>query len=147
MGAERLLGRGDMLLMLPGAEAVRRVHGAFVSDNEVKRAVTHIKQICGPRYDDRIIKVCEQALEEESQDRGDGSVTGESEYDEMYDKAVELVLEKGQASTSMIQRVFRIGYNRAARIIETMERDGIVGPMDGAKPREVLLPRAEDQGA
>jgi S-DNA-T family DNA segregation ATPase FtsK/SpoIIIE len=61
----------------------------------------------------------------------------------MYDKAVELVFEKGSASTSMIQRVFRIGYNRAARIIEMMEKDGIVGPMDGAKPREVLLPRPE----
>ncbi len=148
MGAERLLGRGDMLLMLPGAEAIRRVHGAFVSDNEVKRAVTHIKQTCGPKYDDRIMRVCDQALEDESKDRGDSGSSESSEYDEMYDKAVELVMEKGQASTSMIQRVFRIGYNRAARIIETMERDGVVGPMDGVKPREVLLPPAnQEQGS
>jgi S-DNA-T family DNA segregation ATPase FtsK/SpoIIIE len=146
MGAERLLGRGDMLLMLPGAEAVRRVHGAFVSDSEVKRAVTHIKQACKPKYDERIMRVCEQALEEESKDRGEGGGEGgDSEYDEVYDKAVELVVEKGQASTSMIQRVFRIGYNRAARIIETMERDGIVGPMDGVKPREVLMPPPESE--
>jgi len=144
MGAERLLGRGDMLLMLPGAEAVRRVHGAFVSDNEVKRAVTQIKGLCGPKYDERIMRVCDQALEEEAQEKGgQGDGGGSAEYDDMYDKAVELVFEKGQASTSMIQRVFRIGYNRAARIIEMMEKDGIVGPMDGAKPREVLLPRPE----
>lgn len=146
MGAERLLGRGDMLLMLPGAEAVRRVHGAFVSDSEVKRAVTHIKQACKPKYDERIMRVCEQALEEEGKERSDGGGEGgEAEYDEVYDKAVELVVEKGHASTSMIQRVFRIGYNRAARIIETMERDGIVGPMDGVKPREVLLPPPESE--
>jgi S-DNA-T family DNA segregation ATPase FtsK/SpoIIIE len=144
MGAERLLGRGDMLLMLPGAEAVRRVHGAFVSDNEVKRAVTQLKQTCKPQYDERIMRVCDQALEEEAQEKtNQGEGGGEGEYDDMYDKAVELVFEKGSASTSMIQRVFRIGYNRAARIIEMMEKDGIVGPMDGAKPREVLLPRPE----
>jgi DNA segregation ATPase FtsK/SpoIIIE, S-DNA-T family len=142
MGAEKLLGRGDMLLMQPGAEALRRVHGAFVSDNEVKRVISAVKEKCTPCYDEQIMRICEKALEE---DEGGGATSGEGvtegEYDPMYDKAVELVVEKGHASTSMIQRVFRLGYNRAARIIEQMEKDGIVGPMDGAKPREVLMAR------
>lgn len=144
MGADKLLGRGDMLLMLPGAVHLRRVHGAFVSDSEVKRVIADLKDKCPPQYDQRIMDLCEKALEEERNGGNDGE-GGEIEYDSMYDKAVELVMEKGQASTSMIQRVFRIGYNRAARIIETMEREGLIGPMDGAKPREVLVPTQEEQ--
>lgn len=138
MGSEKLLGRGDMLFMLPGAEALRRVHGAFVSDAEVKRVVTAVKSGCKPAYDQQILAACEKALQEESQGGGEGALS-EDEYDAMYDKCVELVVQKGQASTSMLQRAFRIGYNRAARIIEMMEREGVVGPMDGAKPREVLV--------
>ncbi len=138
MGAEKLLGRGDMLFMLPGAEALRRVHGAFVSDSEVKRVVSAIKSKCKPHYDQRIMAICEKALEDDSKSSVEGGNV--DEHDEMYDKAVELVMEKGQASTSMIQRAFRIGYNRAARIVEMMEREGIVGPMDGVKPREVRTP-------
>jgi len=138
MGSEKLLGRGDMLYMRPGGMHLQRVHGAFVSDAEVKRVVEAIKESCPPRYDDKIIEMCEKALEDEgSSFSGDG--VEDEEYDSFYDKAVELVVDKGSASTSMIQRAFRIGYNRAARIIDTMEREGIVGPMDGAKAREVLL--------
>lgn len=146
MGAEKLLGKGDMLFMLPGAEGLRRVHGAFVSDNEVKKVVKVVKDQAGPQYDQQIMHVVEKALEEAKKEEGqasgenaDGS-SGSGDYDSMYDKAVELVVQKGYASTSMVQRVFRIGYNRAARIIELMEKEGIVGPMDGAKPREVLVP-------
>jgi S-DNA-T family DNA segregation ATPase FtsK/SpoIIIE len=142
MGAERLLGRGDMLFMLPGAEAIRRVHGAFVSDAEVKRVVEAIKRTAKPCYDERIMHLCKKALEENKQEGGED--TSEDEYDAVYDRAVELVMQKGQASTSMLQRAFRIGYNRAARIIELMERDGVIGPMDGAKPREVLLTAREE---
>lgn len=138
MGSEKLLGRGDMLFMLPGAEALRRVHGAFVSDAEVKRVVAAVKSGCKPAYDQQIIAACEKALQDEQQGGGDDAI-GDDEYDAMYDKCVELVVQKGQASTSMLQRAFRIGYNRAARIIEMMEREGVVGPMDGAKPREVLV--------
>lgn len=136
MGAEKLLGRGDMLFLQPGGGSPRRIHGAFVSDTEVKNVIEAVKQNGPPAYDERIIGAVEKALEED--DSGSSSYEGGNEYDELYDKAVELVLEKGQASTSMVQRVFRIGYNRAARIIEQMERDGIVGPMDGVKPREVI---------
>ncbi len=143
MGAEKLLGRGDMLFMLPGAVPLKRVHGAFVDDHEVQRVVASLKVHCAPQYDEAIIAACDKALAEENGGQGDGQggIDGDGEEaDPFYDKAVELVLEKGQASTSMIQRTFRIGYNRAARIIEMMEREGVVGKMDGVKPREILVP-------
>jgi S-DNA-T family DNA segregation ATPase FtsK/SpoIIIE len=142
MGAEKLLGKGDMLFMLPGAVPLKRVHGAFVSDQEVQKVVGALKAQCGPQYDENIIAACEKALAEEngSGSEGGGGEPNPDDFDPFYDKAVELVVEKGQASTSMIQRTFRIGYNRAARIIEMMEREGVVGKMDGVKPREVLAP-------
>lgn len=140
MGSEKLLGRGDMLFMQPGSEGLKRVHGAFVSDGEVKRVIAAVKKNCGPQYDSHIIAVCEKALlEEANAANGSGLSVEVSEYDEFYDKAVELVMQKGYASTSMIQRAFRLGYNRAARIVEMMEKEGLVGPMDGAKPRQVLV--------
>ena len=144
MGAEKLLGKGDMLFMLPGAVPLKRVHGAYVSDNEVQKVVASLKSDCAPQYDEAILEACEKALKEGSEDSS-GSSRGEAaedEFDPYYDRAVELVVEKGQASTSMIQRTFRIGYNRAARIIEMMEREGVVGKMDGVRPREVLAPAA-----
>ncbi len=143
MGAEKLLGKGDMLFMLPGAVPLKRVHGAFVSDQEVQKVVAALKAHCPPQYDEAIIAACDKAVSEGSSEQGDGAggPGGDDEdFDPFYDKAVELVLEKGQASTSMIQRTFRIGYNRAARIIEMMEREGVVGKMDGVRPREVLAP-------
>jgi DNA segregation ATPase FtsK/SpoIIIE-like protein len=140
-GAERLLGRGDMLFLEPGTHTPRRIHGAYVSDEEVASVVDHLKQLSEPRYDPQILELCERALEDD-----DGSGVDElelQEYDPMYDKAVQLVVSKGQASTSMVQRAFRIGYNRAARIIDIMEREGVVGPMDGSKPRQVLVGNIE----
>jgi hypothetical protein len=137
MGAERLLGKGDMLFMAPGAQAIKRIHGAFVTDEEVSAVTEYIKAYAEPQYDQDIIAACEKALEEDSNTKG--SYLEVQEYDALYDEAVKLVLQKGSASTSMIQRFFRIGYNRAARLIELMEREGVVGPMDGARPREVLL--------
>lgn len=141
IGAERLLGKGDMLFMAPGTHTVCRIHGAFVSDEEVSAVIQHIKAYAGPQYDPDILAACEKALEEEAS--GSGSLIEVDEYDALYDKAVQLVLSKGTASTSMIQRFFRIGYNRAARLIELMEREGIVGPMDGARPRDVLVASEE----
>ena len=142
-GAEKLLGRGDMLFMPPGAEAVQRIHGAYVSDSEVKRVIKFLKKNCEPHYDEQIMNLCEQAMLEEESKGGDG-FDGEPEFDAYYDRAVELVVQKGQASTSMLQRAFRIGYNRAARIIDSMEHEGVVGPMDGSKPRRVLLVANEE---
>jgi S-DNA-T family DNA segregation ATPase FtsK/SpoIIIE len=144
MGAEKLLGKGDMLFMLPGAVPLKRVHGAFVSDDEVQKVVGALKANCAPQYDEAIIAACDKAVSESSDgelgDVGSDGIDGQDDFDPFYDKAVELVIEKGQASTSMIQRTFRIGYNRAARIIEMMEREGVVGKMDGVRAREVILP-------
>jgi DNA segregation ATPase FtsK/SpoIIIE, S-DNA-T family len=125
-GAESLLGYGDMLFLSPGVGRLQRLHGPFVSEGEIKRIVEFLKQQGAPSYQSEIL---EEKDEEEN---------GEELNDEKYNEAVEFVMDKGEASISMVQRRFRIGYNRAARIIERMEREDIVGPSDGVKPREVL---------
>ena len=130
-GAENLLGRGDMLYLSPGAGGVLRVHGAYVSDEEIERAVKFLKAQGTPTYDESILAPRDEGSE-------DGAAVEEA-HDEMYDQAVAIVAETRQASISMIQRRLRIGYNRAARMVERMETDGIVGPGDGAKPRDVLI--------
>ncbi|MBW2598858.1 MAG: DNA translocase FtsK 4TM domain-containing protein [Deltaproteobacteria bacterium] len=135
LGAERLLGAGDMLFVPPGTSKLVRIHGAFVSDREITKIVSFIAKQGKPSYDESISR-----YNPESQER---SKTGE-EFDEKYDEAVELVTDLGQASISLVQRYMKIGYNRAARIVEKMEAEGVVGPSDGAKPRKVLagkLPR------
>jgi DNA segregation ATPase FtsK/SpoIIIE, S-DNA-T family len=140
VGAESLLGMGDMLLMPPTSANMVRVHGAYVSETEIKRAVDHLKAQGKPVYDENILRPREEDL-------SDGGVDDELS-DELYDQALAVVSEMRQVSISMLQRKMRIGYNRAARMIERMERDGIVGPADGAKPREVLLrPLGEMPGA
>jgi S-DNA-T family DNA segregation ATPase FtsK/SpoIIIE len=129
-GAESLLGAGDMLFLPPGTAKLRRSHGAFVSDTEVQRVVEFLKKQGKPVYEKSIL---------EMKPAGEGTGDAE-ELDERYDDAVALVAEARQASISMIQRRLRIGYNRAARIIEKMEQEGIVGPSDGtSKPREVFI--------
>ena len=141
-GAEKLLGQGDMLLMEPGAARAKRLHSAYVSDKEVSDVVNWVRSQGSPEYDPQIEEAMRRVEESE---KGDSlGLEDSDDYDPLYDQAVALVAEKGQASTSMVQRVFRIGYNRAARILETMEREGVVGPADGAKPRRVLLRSAED---
>lgn len=126
-GAETLLGRGDMLFLAPGTSKPQRVHGAYVSEAEIDRLVTAWKAVEQTRYDDGFLApVGEQVTVEEDA------------YDEKYDDAVALVTQTRQASISMLQRRLRVGYNRAARMIEMMEKEGIVGPADGMKPREVL---------
>ncbi len=129
MGAEKLLGRGDMLFIPPGTSRLQRIHGAYVSGVEIRRITEFLKSQQKPVYDEGILK----ARSEDEDKKGD------DEYDEKYDEAVALVTETGQASISMIQRRLRVGYNRAARMIEVMERDGVVGPSDGSKPRDVLV--------
>ena len=139
-GAEALLGMGDMLLMPPTSSHLTRVHGAFVSEPEIKAAVDHLKAQGKPVYDESILRVREE-------DAADGAVEDELS-DELYDQALATVSDMRQVSISMLQRKMRIGYNRAARMIERMERDGVVGPADGAKPREVYLrPLGEMPGA
>ncbi len=128
VGAEHLLGAGDMLILQPGTSKLQRIHGAYLSENEIRKVVAFIKQEEPPAYDESILEPKEDVYS-----RNNG------EYDEKYDEAVELVTNTKQASISMVQRHLRIGYNRAARIIEKMEEDGVVGPSDGVKPREVLI--------
>lgn len=136
IGAEHLLGYGDMLFLPPGSSKLTRLHGAFVSSPEIKRIVEFWKKQGKPSYLDPSI-LAEVKKEKEA--------VGEEEdqYDEKYDEAVAFVAETGQASISLIQRRFRIGYNRAARIVEKMEEEGVVGPSDGIKPREVLIKKIE----
>ncbi len=130
VGAERLLGNGDMLWMAPGTSFLQRIHGGFVGDDEVAEIVEFLKKQGDPDYKMDL-------LETPGGDGEDGE-DGEEFFDELYDKAVDLVTRHGQGSTSWLQRKLTIGYNRAARIIEHMEREGVVGPADGAKPRKVL---------
>jgi S-DNA-T family DNA segregation ATPase FtsK/SpoIIIE len=122
-----------MLFLPPGSSKLLRLHGAFVSSAEIKRIVEFLKKQGKPSYDSSIL--LEVRKEKEA--------VGEDEYDEKYDEAVAFVAELGQASISLIQRRFRIGYNRAARIIEKMEAEGVVGSSDGIKPREVLVKKIE----
>ena len=133
-GAESLLGNGDMLFLPPGTARLQRIHGAYISEAELTRVVEFLKKQGTPDYDKRVV----QAPAKEAE------ANGEKEYDERYDDAVALVTKAGQASISMVQRHLRIGYNRAARIIEMMEQEGIVGPQDGVKPREVLARNYDD---
>ncbi|HVN97056.1 MAG TPA: DNA translocase FtsK 4TM domain-containing protein [Syntrophorhabdaceae bacterium] len=125
-GAESLLGNGDMLFLSPGIGRLQRLHGPYVSESEIKSVVEFLKRQGAPSYHNEIL---EEKEDEEN---------GEDMDDDKYQEAVEFVMTRGEASISMVQRRFRIGYNRAARIIERMERDGVVGPSDGVKSREVL---------
>ena len=133
MGAETLLGMGDMLFLPPGTGALQRVHGAFVSELEVQRVVDFLKRQGEPEYDRSILEAPPSA---------EGGSEGEDELDEKWDEAIALVAETRQASGSMLQRRLGVGYNRAMRMIEKMEREGIVGPSPGnSKPREVFINR------
>ena len=136
MGADKLLGRGDMLFLPPGSSNLLRLHGVMVSDEEIEKIVGFIKKQAKPLYEEDIF----QAAEIEAKDEAE-----EEEYDDKYDEALAIVAKERQASISYIQRRLRIGYNRAARIIETMEREGVVGPSDGVKPREVYVSPIETE--
>ena len=129
IGAEHLLGEGDMLFLPPGVGRMQRIHGAYISEEELKGVTDFLREQMKPDYDPTIMT--EVARDEETEE-------DEFEQDEKYEKAVDVVMQTGHASISMLQRRLRVGYNRAARMIEVMEREGIVGPSDGVKPREVF---------
>jgi S-DNA-T family DNA segregation ATPase FtsK/SpoIIIE len=131
MGAEHLLGKGDMLFLPPGSSRLTRVHGAFVTEPEIMSVVDFWKAQAKPEYDQSyLIAPAEDSEPESDEPMG--------EQDPMYEEALRVVLEMGKASTSTLQRRLRLGYGRAARILDMMYRDGIIGPPDGSKPREVL---------
>ena len=138
MGAEALLGQGDMLYLPPGSGYPQRVHGAFVADQEVHKVVEYLKEQGEPNYVDGIL---------DSDESANGQVdiltgVGGGEKDPLYDQAVEIVLKSRRASISLVQRHLRIGYNRAARLIEDMEKAGMVSAMQSNGNREILVPGA-----
>ncbi|MCW5981550.1 MAG: DNA translocase FtsK [Bryobacteraceae bacterium] len=131
MGAEHLLGRGDMLFLPPGSSRLMRVHGAFVTENEINRVVDFWKQQANPDYDETFLMPPPAYMD-------DGDEDVEVGDDPAYEDAVRVVLEMGKASTSILQRRLRLGYGRAARLLDMMQKEGIIGPPDGSRPREVL---------
>ncbi|HEY0942481.1 MAG TPA: DNA translocase FtsK 4TM domain-containing protein [Steroidobacter sp.] len=144
MGAEQLLGHGDMLFLQPGTSVPVRVHGAFVSDAEVHRVVGSLKGSSSPSYVDEILRGPATPIPglkgEEDEGGGEGGEGSDGESDPLYDQAVKIVVESRKASISGVQRRLKIGYNRAARMIETMEAAGLVGPLQSNGSREVLAP-------
>ncbi len=140
-GAEQLLGHGDMLYLPSGTSVPVRVHGAFVDDNEVHRVVADWKKRGEPEYlDDITDEGSTSAIPVPGYSDGEGGDTDNPEADSLYDEAVAFVLESRKASISSVQRKLRIGYNRAARLIEAMESAGVVSPMNSNGSREVLAP-------
>ena len=128
-GAEQLLGRGDMLFLPPGTSRLIRVHGAYIDEQEISRIVSHMKAQGPPSYDDTITQSDEEAL---------GLTATDSEHDELFEEALRICVEMKRASTSVLQRRLRIGYGRAAAILDVMEREGLIGQADGSRPRPVL---------
>src|SRR5690242_9058 len=128
-GAEQLLGRGDMLFLPPGTSRLIRVHGAYIDETEIGRIVAHIKSQGPPAYDESITQSDEEAL---------GLEASEGEHDELFEEALRICVEMKRASTSVLQRRLRIGYGRAAAILDMMEREGLIGQADGSRPRPVL---------
>jgi S-DNA-T family DNA segregation ATPase FtsK/SpoIIIE len=133
-GADHLLGQGDMLFLPPGTSKLQRVHGAYVSEDEVGELVRALREQGEPHFDETLIRLKEEAEARETRDE---------DVDEMYDRAVAIVAETRNASISYIQRRLKVGYNRAARMIEQMEEQGVVGPQEGTRPREVYVSAIE----
>ena len=141
MGAESLLGHGDMLYLPPGTAIPTRVHGAFVSDQEVHRVVDALKKNAAPSYIDAVLVGPSQPIPGISGEEEETGVSGgDAEEDSLYDEAVKIVVSERKPSISYVQRRLKIGYNRAARIIEAMESAGLVGPLQSNGAREVLAP-------
>jgi S-DNA-T family DNA segregation ATPase FtsK/SpoIIIE len=143
-GAEKLMGKGDMLFFPTGAIKPERIQGCFVSDSEVEKVVAYLKSDHNNEYDEDVMNEIErQAAKEKSAKSGLPEDAVEDDGDSMLNEAIECVVDAGQASTSLLQRRLRLGYARAARIIDQMEERGIIGPFEGAKPRQVLISKEQ----
>jgi DNA segregation ATPase FtsK/SpoIIIE, S-DNA-T family len=141
MGAENLLGHGDMLYLPPGTSVPTRVHGAFVADHEVHTVVRHLKKAGQPRYIEEILDAPASPTPGlTGLEVLPGDPPQDAEQDPLYDQAVQIVMETRKASISGLQRRLKIGYNRAARMVESMEQAGLVGPLQSNGSREVLVP-------
>jgi S-DNA-T family DNA segregation ATPase FtsK/SpoIIIE len=132
-GAEKLLGKGDMLYLPMGQNTPVRIQGCFVSDSEVAKVIDYVCKEQVAQYDDTLTK--EEAVDDHNPVSGDA----EDYEDPLYDQIVEFAISTGKISASLVQRRFRLGYNRAARVIDLLEERGIIGPQNGSKPREVLV--------
>ena len=139
MGAETLLGHGDMLYLPPGTSLPNRVHGAFVADNEVHSVVSNLKKAGSPQYIDEIVQTTDLNI------MGSGDDETDAEKDVLYDQAVQIVIDTKKASISGIQRRSQIGYNRAARMVESMDSAGLVGPLESNGTREILIPSVHEE--
>ena len=135
-GADNLLGMGDMLFLPPGTSRLQRLHGPFVTEKEVAELVAFLSSQGRPEFDESLVRV--------NEDSAEALEAGGEDVDEMFDKAVAIVAETRNASISYVQRRLKIGYNRAARIVEAMEEQGMIGPQVGSRGREVLLPQVHD---
>ena len=150
-GAEKLVGKGDMLYAPLGQGKPRRVQGCFITDDEVQSVVEFIKGNAAADYDDAVMQEIDQKAKESGNKSGSGGASaasldeGDSEGDELLPAAVDVILETGQASVSMLQRRLKLGYARAARIVDEMEEKGIVGPFEGSKPRQLLITKEQWQ--
>ena len=149
-GAEKLVGKGDMLYAPLGAGKPIRVQGCFINPAEIERVVSYVKSTGEAQYSDEVMKKIEESMQEKERKGGSGPASsepagGEDDGDELLPAAVEVVLETGQASVSMLQRRLKLGYSRAARLVDQMEERGIVGPFEGSKPRQLLITRAQWQ--
>jgi len=145
-GAEKLLGKGDMLFNPLGVNKPQRIQGCFVSDSEVEEVVAFVKQCGQPEYNQEILEHMERSVQA-AEEGGGGAAGGDvdDEDDPVFDEAVEIVVSSGQASVSMLQRRLKLGYSRAARLVDQMEERGIVGPFEGSKPRAVLITKSDWQ--
>lgn len=143
-GAEKLLGKGDMLFLPMGENAPQRIQGAYVSDEELERIVEHTVSQQKAQYDERFMNLTE-AAKDQGNAGGEKEMINEEYDDPLYDEIVEFVITTGKASASLLQRRFKLGYNRAARIIDLLEERGIIGPQNGSKPREVLVKLDEEE--
>ena len=143
-GAEKLLGQGDMLFMPVGAPKPTRIQGTFVRDEEISRVLDFIKSSATVQYDEAMIEAMEKhAIQDGKKGSGGADAEEASDSDPMFKQAVEVVIDAGQASTSLLQRRCKLGYARAARIMDEMEQKGVIGPYEGAKPRAVLISRQQ----
>ena len=141
-GAEKLIGMGDMLYAPIGCGKPQRIQGAFVSDEERDQIVSFIKEKAAPQYSEDVMAQIEKAAEEKNSNgkKGDHEdVAEESEYDELLPQAVDVIFDTKQASVSMLQRRLKLGYSRAARIVDQIEELGVIGPFEGSKPRQILI--------
>ena len=140
-GAEKLLGKGDMLYYPVGETKPLRMQGTFISEAEIENIVSEIKENTNTTYDNNIIESIEKANGKNAKDQD----TDEDDADELLNDAIDLVMDMGQASASMLQRKFKIGYSRAGRIVDQMEARGLISGYDGSKPRQVLISKEEWQ--